>query len=87
MRHVYKTSDLAPEKPVEVERLISRTLENDEAVELIGRRTPAHSGGLTVVIQFVPDSQNLAWSCVADFPHFKTPLRSRSGPAGECSWW
>ena len=35
MQHAYKTSDLAPEERVAVERLIGRTLENDEAVELI----------------------------------------------------
>jgi hypothetical protein len=35
MQHAYKTCDLAPEERVAVERLIGRTLENDEAVELI----------------------------------------------------
>jgi hypothetical protein len=38
MQHAYKTSDLAPEERVAVERLIGRTLENDEAVELIIHR-------------------------------------------------
>ena len=35
MQHAYKTSDLAPEERVAVERLIGRTLQNDETVELI----------------------------------------------------
>jgi len=35
MQHAYKTSDLAPEERVAVERLIGRTLQNDEAVEVI----------------------------------------------------
>ena len=35
MQHAYKTTDLAPEERVAVERLLGRTLENDESVELI----------------------------------------------------
>jgi hypothetical protein len=35
MQHAYKTIDLAPEERVTVERLLGRTLQNDESVELI----------------------------------------------------
>jgi hypothetical protein len=35
VQHAYKTSDLAPEERVAVERLIGRTLQSDEAVEVI----------------------------------------------------
>jgi hypothetical protein len=35
MQHAYKTTDLAPEERVAVERLLGRTLQSDEAVELI----------------------------------------------------
>jgi hypothetical protein len=40
MRRVYKTSYLAPEERVAVERLIGPSLDNEEAVELMGRRNP-----------------------------------------------
>jgi hypothetical protein len=35
MQHAYKTTDLAPEERIAVERLVGRTLQSDEAVELI----------------------------------------------------
>ena len=38
MQHAYKSSDLAPEERVALELLIGRSLENDEAVELIIRK-------------------------------------------------
>jgi hypothetical protein len=34
MRHAFKSSDLAPEAKIAVERLLGRALESDEAVEL-----------------------------------------------------
>jgi len=41
MQYAYKTSDLAPEERVAVERLIGRALENDEAVELVVHKPAA----------------------------------------------
>jgi hypothetical protein len=35
MQRAYKTSDLAPDERVAVERLLGRQLENDEAVQVI----------------------------------------------------
>jgi hypothetical protein len=35
MQHAYRTSDLAPDERVAVERLLGRELQNDEAVEVI----------------------------------------------------
>ncbi len=35
MQHAYKTTDLTPQERTAVERLLGRTLQNDEAVELI----------------------------------------------------
>jgi len=35
MQHAYKTTELAPEERMAVERLLGRTLQNDEAVEVI----------------------------------------------------
>jgi hypothetical protein len=34
MQHAFKMSDLAPEERVVVERLLGRTLQNDESIEL-----------------------------------------------------
>ena len=35
MQHAYKTSDLAPDERVAVERLLGRPLQNDEAVQVV----------------------------------------------------
>ena len=35
MRHAYKTTDLAPDERLAIERLLGRQLQNDEAVEVI----------------------------------------------------
>ncbi|HXP88697.1 MAG TPA: hypothetical protein VN841_28460 [Bryobacteraceae bacterium] len=35
MQHAHKTTDLAPEERVAVERLLGRELQNDEAVEVV----------------------------------------------------
>jgi hypothetical protein len=35
MQHAYKTADLGPGERIAVERLLGRTLQNDEAVEVI----------------------------------------------------
>ena len=38
MPHAYKTTDLAPDERIAVERLLGRELQNDEAVEVIVHR-------------------------------------------------
>jgi len=38
MQHAYKTTDLAPEERLAVERLLGRTLQNDEMVEVVIRK-------------------------------------------------
>jgi hypothetical protein len=38
MQRAYKTTDLAPDERVAVERLLGRELENDEAVEIIAHK-------------------------------------------------
>ena len=35
MQHAYKTTDLAPDERVAVERLLGRPLQNDEAVQVV----------------------------------------------------
>jgi hypothetical protein len=38
MHHAYKTTDLAPDERLTVERLLGRPLQNDEAVEIIAHK-------------------------------------------------
>jgi hypothetical protein len=38
MRHAYKTTDLALDERLTVERLLGRPLQNDEAVEIIAHK-------------------------------------------------
>jgi hypothetical protein len=39
MQHAHKTTELAPDERVAVERLIGRPLEQDEAIEVITHKT------------------------------------------------
>jgi len=38
MQHAYKTTDLAPDERLAIERLLGRQLENDESVEVIAHK-------------------------------------------------
>jgi hypothetical protein len=38
MHHAYKTTDLAPDERLAIERLLGRQLENDESVEVIAHK-------------------------------------------------
>jgi hypothetical protein len=40
MQHAYKTTELAPDERIAVERLLGRQLQNDEAVEIVTHKAP-----------------------------------------------